>query len=84
MPAKHGGVITTQEARLLMKDPSTMKTALLCLQIEAGDRRDDTRMRNPNRTDTARGFRRLSDTEWNEIRGVVRKLVGAAADRRLA
>jgi hypothetical protein len=34
-------VITTGEARLIMKDKSAMKTALLCLQIEAGDRRDD-------------------------------------------
>jgi hypothetical protein len=41
MPAKQGGVITTAEARLIMKDKSAMNTALLCLQIEAGDRRDD-------------------------------------------
>jgi hypothetical protein len=84
MPAKRGGVITTAEARLMMKDPTTMKVALACLQIEAGDRVDDARMRNPNQTDVARGLRKLSDQEWNEIHDIVQKLVAAAAARRHA
>jgi hypothetical protein len=82
MPAKKGGVITTGEARLLMKDQSTMKTALICLQIEAGDRQDDQRLRNPNQTDTAKGLRRLSDREWDDIQAVVKRLVAAAAARQ--
>ncbi len=62
-----------------MRDPSSMKVALACLQIEAGDRVDDPRMRNPSQTDVARGLHKLSDAEWNEIRGVIKKLVAAAA-----
>ena len=44
MPAKRGGVISTAEARLIMRDPSAMKVALACLQIEAVDRVDDPHM----------------------------------------
>jgi hypothetical protein len=84
MPAKKGGVITTGEARLIMKDQSTMKTALICLQIQAGDRQGDPRSRNPNQTDTAKGFRRLSDREWDDIHAIVRRLVVAAAARQTA
>lgn len=81
MPAKRGGVITTGEARLLMKDASTMKTALLCLQIEAGDRLDDARLRNPNQSDSARGFAG-SQTASGRTRDIVTKL--AAARPRVA
>ena len=81
MPAKRGGVITIAEARLIMKDPTTMKVALACLQIEAGDRVDNPRMRKPNQTDVERGLRELSNEEWEEIRTIVRKLVAAAAAR---
>jgi hypothetical protein len=84
MPAKRGGVITTAEARLIMKDATTMKVALACLQIEAGDRIDDPRMRSPNQTDVERGLRKLSDEEWEEIRNIVNKLVAAAAARQRA
>jgi hypothetical protein len=82
MPAKRGGVITPAEARLMMADASTMKVALAWLQIEAGDRVDDPRMRNPNQTDVARGLRKLSDAEWDEIRIIIKKLVAAAAARQ--
>jgi hypothetical protein len=84
MPAKKGGVISTGEARLIMKDQSTMKTALICGQIEAGDRRDDPPARNPNQTDTAKGFRRLSDRERDDIQAIVRRLLVAAAARQTA
>ena len=50
-----------------------MKVALACLQIEAGDRVDDPRMRNPSQTDVARGLHKLSDAEWDEIRDVIIK-----------
>jgi hypothetical protein len=82
MPAKQGGVITTGEARIIMKDQSTMKSALIRLQIEAADRVDDMRLRNPNQTDDRKGFRRLPDHEWDAIRDVVKKPVAAAAARR--
>ena len=81
MPAKRGGVITTAQARKLLKDESTMKTAVLCLQIEAGDRVADSRSRKPNQTDEAKGYRRLADREYDEIREIVRTLVNAAAAR---
>jgi hypothetical protein len=77
MPAKAGGVITTSEARRIMKDEITMKAALVCLQVEAGDRVDDARFRNPNQTDTRKGFRRLPDEEWDAIRAIVNKLADA-------
>jgi hypothetical protein len=80
--AKRGGVISTAEARLIMRDPSSMKVALACLQIEAGDRVADPRMRNPSQTDVARGLHKQSDAEWDEIRGVTKKLVAAAAMRQ--
>ena len=72
MPAKAGGVITPAEARRIMTDQSTMKTALIFLQVEAGDRVDDARFRNPNQTDTRKGHRRLPDDEWEAIRAIVR------------
>ena len=84
MPAKRGGVITTGEVRKLLKDESTMKSAILALQVEAGDRVDDPRFRNPNQTDAAKGYRRLDDGEWAEIRGIVQKLVAAASARSVA
>ena len=88
MPAKRGGVITSGEARKLLKDESAMKSTILLLQIECGDRVDDPRLRNPNQTDRARGWRRLPDDEWDEIRRIVRKLLDAREQghdrRRLA
>jgi hypothetical protein len=82
MPAKRDGVITTTQARKLLKDESAMKAAIICLQIEAGDRVEDPRLRNPNQTDEAKGYRRLADGEWDDIRGIVRTLVNAAIARR--
>jgi hypothetical protein len=80
MPAKKGGEMTTG-ASLIMKDPSTMKVARACLQIEAGDRVDDPRMRNPNQTGVANGLYRLVAHEWEDIHRIVKKLVAAAAAR---
>ncbi len=82
MPAKRGGVITSAQARKLLRDESTMKSAIVCLQIEAGDRVDDPRLRNLNRSDEGKGHRRLGDAEWDEIRDIVRALVDAAAARK--
>ncbi len=81
MPPKRNPVITPAQTRKLLVDESTMKTAIICLQIEAGDRVDDPRLRNPNQTDEAKGLRRLPDHEWEEIRDIVRTLVNAAASK---
>jgi hypothetical protein len=50
-------------------------------QIEAGDRVDDPRMRNPSQTEVRNGLRKLSKDEWEQIHAVVKKLVVAAAAR---
>ena len=86
MPAKANGVITPAEARVLLKDESSMKSTILLLQIVTGDRKDDPRLRNPNQTDEAKGYRRLPDQEWDAIKAIVTKLVaaGVAGDRRPA
>jgi hypothetical protein len=63
MPAKRGEVITPAEAHVMTKDASTMKVAIGCLQIEAGDRIDDPRMRSPSQTDVRNGLRKLGDDE---------------------
>jgi hypothetical protein len=46
-------VITTAEARLIMKDATTMKVALARLQIEVGDRIDDPRRARLRRSNHA-------------------------------
>jgi hypothetical protein len=82
MPAKRGDVISSSEARRILKDVSTMKTALICLQIEAGDRVDSPVLRHPTAADAAKGFRKLPDDEFDEIRDIVRRLIRAAASRQ--
>jgi hypothetical protein len=77
MPAKKGGVITVGEARKLFRDEPSMKTALHFFQFAAGDRVEDKRMRTPNQTDAARGYRYVDDDEHAEIRAIVDKLVTA-------
>ena len=36
MPAKKNGVITTSEARVIARDPTAMRYAILALQVEGG------------------------------------------------
>jgi hypothetical protein len=47
VPAKANGIITPAEARVLLKDESSMKSTILLLQIVTGDRKDDPRLAAP-------------------------------------
>lgn len=79
MPPKKGNVISTSEARVLMKDPTSTKYAVLALQVLAGDRVDDPRFLNMNQTDASKGsFRPIHREEFDRIRAIVHKL---AVDR---
>lgn len=84
MPAKKNGVITTNETRVITRDATAMRYAILALQVESGDRVDDPRYLIRNKTDAARGRREISKDEYESIRVIVRKLVDAARERILA
>ena len=75
MPAKKNEVITQSEVRAITRDISTMRYAIVCLQVEAGDRRyaEIARM-HPGR-------RPVGKVEAERIRAIVHKLVDAARDR---
>jgi hypothetical protein len=76
VPKKIGGVISPSEARALLRDPSTMKIALVHFQVEAGDRAPNIpRVFDPQQKE--KGFRHLSDREWDQIGAIVRKLADA-------
>lgn len=84
MPAKKNGVITTSEARVIARDATAMRYAILALQVESGDRVDDPRFLIRNKTNAARDHRQISKEEYERIRVIVRKLVDAARDRGTA
>jgi hypothetical protein len=81
MPAKRDGVITTSETRVITRDATGMRYAILALQVESGDRVDDPRYLIRNKTDEERGRREMSKDEYENIRHIVRKLVDAARER---
>ena len=81
MPAKKNGVITTGEARVIARDSTAMRKAILALQVEAGDRVDDPRYLILNKSEAERGYRQIGKEEYEEIRRIVRKLVDAARKR---
>lgn len=81
MPPKRDGVIDRSEVGKLLKSEMTKKAAIIRLQVAAGDRVDDPRLRILNQTDEARGWEGLSGDEWSEIDDIVMKLVRAAAAR---
>src|SRR3954452_18931424 len=81
MPTKRGGVITPAGAHLMTKDAGTRKLGIACHQIEAGDRVDDPRMRNPSRTDVRIGLPQAQCRGWEQIHAVVKDLVAAATAR---
>jgi hypothetical protein len=81
MPAKKHGVITYREARVMASDASAMRYALYRVQVECGDREDDSRATRLNDTDIARERRELEAQEREQIDAIMRKLLDAYANR---
>lgn len=81
MPVKKNGVITTSEARVIARDAAAMRKTILALQVECGDRVDDPRYLILNESQAKRGYREISEEEYESIRVIVRKLLDAYAAR---
>jgi len=79
MPAKNpDAVITTSESATLLRDETSLRYAILALQVEAGDRKDDPRFLIPNQTMQKRNLRAIDPHhEWSEIQRVVGMLADA-------
>lgn len=79
MPAKQNAFLDSGEVRTIFRDPTSMKYALVALQVACHDRVETTAFLRLNKTDQEKGYyRQITDQEYKSIDRIVRKMVREA------